>query len=306
MPSGRSNAMDDQIEEFRGYLADERRLSPMTVKSYAEDLTHFARYLEARGVPPDAGGTIDARLIRQYLGSLQAEGYQRTTIARRLSCLRTFFRFLIRRNRIQADPTLGVQTPRLERRLPKVAGQDFLDALLGAPDPATPPGLRDRAILELLYATGLRGSELVALNVQDVDCRAREIRVIGKGSKERVVIFGRAAQEALAEYLRYGRPSLAHPERTDPALFLNRFGTRLGVRSLRDILDKYVAQVSADLHLSPHALRHSFATHLLDGGADLRAVQELLGHASLSTTQVYTHVSQQRLQEAFRKAHPRA
>ena len=179
-------------------------------------------------------------------------------------------------------------------------------ALLQAPDPTTPLGLRDRAILELLYATGLRGSELVALDLDAVDYQAREIRVVGKGDKERVVIFGRAAQEALADYLRDGRPHLAGPTRPQRALFLNRLGTRLGVRSLRDILNKYVAQVSGDLHLSPHALRHSFATHLLDGGADLRAVQELLGHASLATTQIYTHVSNQRLRETFRRTHPRA
>ncbi len=300
------STMDEQVEQFLGYLHSNRNMSPMTVKSYAEDMAHFLRFTED-AAPPIAGWEqVDVRLLRRYLASLQSDGYRKTTVARRLSCLRSLFRYLVRIKVLSANPALGLSSPRLEDRLPKVVGQDVLDALLQAPDPATPAGLRDRAILELLYATGVRGAELEAMNVPDVDCRTREIRVVGKGSKERVVLFGRAAQEAVAEYLGHGRPQLADRSKAETALFLNRFGTRLSVRSVRNILDKYVEQVSAATHLSPHALRHSFATHLLDGGADLRSVQELLGHSSLATTQIYTHVSNQRLQDAFRRAHPRA
>ncbi len=298
--------MDDLVEQFLVHLGSHRRLSPMTVKSYAEDLAHFLRFLESPDVACEEWGAVDVQVIRRYLGALQDQEYRKTTIARRLSCLRSFFRYLVRRRVITADPMAGLMAPRLERRLPKVANRELLDALLEAPDEATPAGLRDRAILELLYATGVRGSELEAIDVSDVEFGRREIRVLGKGSKERVVIFGKAAQEALAEYLSRGRPHLLKENRDEPALFLNRFGKRLSVRSVRDILEKYLMQVAAELHLSPHSLRHSFATHLLDGGADLRAVQELLGHSSLGTTQVYTHVSNQRLQAAFRRAHPRA
>ncbi|HHX40338.1 MAG TPA: tyrosine recombinase XerC [Armatimonadetes bacterium] len=298
--------MDDLVEQFLVHLGSHRRLSPMTVKSYAEDLAHFLQFLESPDVACDEWGGGDVQVIRRYLGVLQDQEYRKTTIARRLSCLRSFFRYLVRRRVIAADPMAGIMAPRLERRLPKVANRELLEALLEAPDEATPAGLRDRAILELLYATGVRGSELEAIDVSDVEFGRREIRVLGKGSKERVVIFGKAAQEALAEYLSRGRPHLLKDAKDEPALFLNRFGKRLGVRSVRDILEKYLLQVAAELHLSPHSLRHSFATHLLDGGADLRAVQELLGHSSLGTTQVYTHVSNQRLQDAFRRAHPRA
>lgn len=298
--------MDDQIEQFLGYLGASRNASAMTVKSYAEDLAHFMRFLDDSDAGVASWDGVDIRLLRRYLGALQTGGYRKTTVARRLSCLRSFFAYLIRQHVIQADPALGLSAPRLEDRLPKVVTTEVMEALLQAPDPGTPAGLRDRAILELLYATGVRGSELEAMDVADVEFRAREIRVLGKGSKERVVIFGEAAQEALAEYLAHGRPRFLPSAGAEPALFLNRLGTRLQVRSVRNILDKYVALVGEQLHLSPHALRHSFATHLLDGGADLRSVQELLGHTNLGTTQIYTHVSNQRLREAFRHAHPRA
>ncbi|HEX2999909.1 MAG TPA: tyrosine recombinase [Armatimonadota bacterium] len=298
--------MDDLVEQFLGYLRDERELSPMTIKSYGEDLAHFLSFLESEGLQDAPPEQVDRGLLRRYLTALQGEQYQKTSVARRLSCLRTFFRFLTCRGLSAADPTLGLTTPRLDDRLPKVASQEVMEALLNAPDPAQPAGLRDRAILELLYATGLRGSELEALDVAAVNFQTREIRVLGKGSKERVVLFGQAAQEALAEYLERGRPHFLHSGHAEPALFLNRQGTRLLVRSLRNILNKYVAQVCGELHLSPHVLRHSFATHLLDGGADLRVIQELLGHSSLSTTQIYTHVGNKRLQAVFQQAHPRA
>ncbi|MBI3945662.1 MAG: tyrosine recombinase XerC [Armatimonadetes bacterium] len=296
--------MDDQVEQFLGYLREERNLSLMTVKSYSEDLTDFLRFLERTDDGCREWAGVDVRLLRHYLADVQTR-CKRTTAARRLSCIRSLFRFLVGRHLVTTDPTAGLTAPRLESRLPKVADRSLIETLLEAPDPTTPDGRRDRAILELLYATGVRGSELQAMDVGHVDCRAREIRVLGKGGKERVVVFGRAAQEALAEYLAAGRPHLARPERPVPALFLNRRGTRLNVRSVRNILDKHVARVAADLHLSPHVLRHSFATHMLDGGADLRVIQELLGHSSLQTTQIYTHVGSQRLQETLRKAHPR-
>lgn len=298
--------MDDEVEQFLGHLRSNRNLSPMTVKSYAEDMAHFLAWLEETGALREGWGHIDVRVLRRYLGTLQGGGYRKTTIARRLSCLRSFFRYLLRCERIRADPAAGLTAPRLEERLPKVVTEPTMEALLQAPDPDTPAGLRDRAILELLYATGVRASELEAMDLADVEFATREIRVVGKGSKERVVLFGQAAQEALTEWVGHGRPHFLPPGRQEPALFLNKAGGRLGVRSFRDILDKYVAQVSGALHLSPHALRHSFATHLLNGGADLRTVQELLGHSNLGTTQVYTHVSNQRLQEVFRRAHPRA
>jgi tyrosine recombinase XerC len=297
--------MDLKVDEFIDSLA-ERNASPMTCKSYAEDLHDFRRYLTESHEPCKQWGEVDAGLLRRYLGSLQRDGRKHTTIARRLACLRTFFRYLLRKEYVTADPTAGLMAPKLESRLPKAADVDILAAVLEAPDPTTPAGLRDRAILELLYATGMRGAELQELDVADINFQAREIRVVGKGSKERIVIFGEAAHEALSEYLGYGRPHLAKAERVEPALFLNPQGGRLSVRSVRNLLNKAVENAGERVHLSPHSLRHSFATHLLDRGADLRTVQELLGHTNLDTTQVYTHVSNQRLREAFRRAHPRA
>ncbi|MDH7570336.1 MAG: tyrosine recombinase XerC [Armatimonadota bacterium] len=298
--------MGDEVDLFLRHLQAERRLSEMTVKSYADDLHHFVSWLDAGGLADGGWDVVNVHVLRGYLGSLQNQGYRKTTIARRLSCLRTFFAYLAAREVVTANPAAAVQSPRLEGRLPKVVEREVIEAVLSAPDTTTPTGLRDRAILEVLYGTGVRGAELEAMNVDDVSFERREIRVVGKGDKERIVVFGRAAQEALTDYLERGRPLMVRPKHpSEPALFLNRFGTRLQVRSVRDILDRYVRRVCGSRHLSPHALRHSFATHLLDGGADLRTVQELLGHTNLQTTQVYTHVSNQRLQEVFQQRHPR-
>lgn len=296
--------MDEPVEQFLGYLRQERNLSPLTCKSYAEDLSDFLLFLERSAPECCTWEEVDTSLLRRYLSDVQSR-CKKSTVARRLSCLRSFFRFLTARHLVKADPTAGLSSPRLDRRLPKVADRTLIERLLLAPDPATPAGLRDRALLELLYATGVRGSELEAMNLNDVDFPAREIRVRGKGGKERIVLFGQAAQEALADYLAFGRPHFVRPGRREAALFLNRFGSRLSVRSVRNILNRYVAQVAATVHLSPHALRHTFATHLLEGGADLRVIQELLGHSSLQTTQIYTHVGTQRLRQTLRKAHPR-
>jgi integrase/recombinase XerC len=243
--------------------------------------------------------------IRKHLAQLQLSGLKRSTIARKMASLRAFFRYLSREELITANPLAFVSTPKIEKRLPEVLSQDGAWALVQAPDINTPSGLRDRAILEVLYACGLRVSELVGLDIADADLTLGYVRVMGKGSKERVVPVGSYAVNALNMYLATGR-HLLDKSGSSPALFLNKSGGRLSARSIRNIVEKYVQMVSAQCKVSPHTLRHSFATHLLDGGADLRSVQELLGHVKMSTTQIYTHVSKERLLAVYEKSHPRA
>lgn len=288
-------------DDFIMHLAVERNLSAHSLKAYRQDLDQFHRFLCDIPLP-----AVDYLTIRRYLAELTAKGYQRTTMARKLATLRTYFRFLARERHVAANPLSLVSSPKSIRRLPKFLDWSELKSLLAAPDLETALGLRDRAILELLYATGMRVGEIVALGLSALDWQEREIIVFGKGSKERVVLMDEHSAEIVRRYVHEARPGLVGVHAEPGVLFVNRQGQGLNQRSVQRMIQKYVRQAGIDKRISPHTLRHTFATHLLEGGADLRVVQELLGHASLSTTQIYTHVSQERLREVYRQAHPRS
>lgn len=293
--------MRTHLDAYLRHLADDRRASKHTLDAYAADIIDFFDYLADRGLPetPDA---VDVRVARGYLAGLQKRGLSRRSVARHISACRGFFRYLQKKNVVPENTFRMLDSPRLEKTVPSFLHHDEMTALLNAPDESA-QGLRDRAILELIYATGLRVSELVSLDVDSIR-ESNELRVIGKRNKERIVLVGGPARGAVDDWLRAGRPSLAKGD--DPALFVNRSGTRLTPRSVQRMLQKYIAKIALARHVTPHSLRHTFATHLLNGGADLRTVQELLGHVNLSTTQIYTHVSGEKLRETYDKAHPRA
>ncbi|MHB9023188.1 MAG: tyrosine recombinase XerC [Armatimonadota bacterium] len=303
--------MQPWLDSYLEYLTSVRRASPHTVKGYTEDLVQFCRFAEGRGRA--CWTQVTTMDIRRYLAELMEGGAARASVGRKLSSLRGIFAFLNARRLREDNPTVGLRAPKLPVRLPHYLEEDEITELLAAPDLTTPAGLRDRAILETLYATGTRVAELVSLTIGDIS-RAdaagglAALRVTGKGNKQRVVLLGEEAIAAVQEYLDGGRPALlAHAEGPDNgSLFLNKFGTRLTARSVARMLHKYVMLTCARHGISPHALRHTFATHLVNRGADLRTVQQLLGHVSLATTEVYTHVSARRLREVYEKAHPRA
>ncbi len=293
--------MDNLPKKFLTYLKVERNYSEHTLTSYTHDISEFYNFLD--GVKPE---TVDKLKIRSYLATLKNNNLSKRTVARRTASLRTFFRFQVREGFRKDNPMGGIQTQKLEKKLPMVLDENEMIRLLEAPaDDAS--GRRDKAIMETLYSAGMRVSELVQLTVEGIDFIGGSCRVLGKGRKERVCPIGGKALKSIQEYLKIRDKEIKKPSR---ALFLNhspnQTGSPLTVRSVRRILDKYIKQTCKRENISPHTLRHSFATHLLNRGADLRAVQELLGHANLSTTQIYTHVSTQRLKEAYDKAHPRA
>lgn len=297
------------LEEWERYLVDERAVSPHTRKAYLDDVGRFLAFLSGFAGRDPAGmdaGEVDALAVRSWLAALRAEGHARTSIVRRLSALRSFFTFLLREGLVEGNPARGVATPRTDKRLPVTLSVPEAAAVVEAPAPDTDLGLRDRALLELLYATGLRVSELVGLSLPDVDLPGRQVRTLGKGRKERIVPFGEKAAEALSAWLPARLALLKGRRVRGEPLFLNARGGRLTDRSVRRVLDQALASAEVARHASPHALRHSFATHLLSAGADLRTIQELLGHASLATTQKYTHLDVERLMEVYRKAHPKA
>jgi len=286
---------------FLRHLERERNASPNTIRAYGEDLAQFADHLRQEIGRDPRPEDADHLAIRGFLAELHRRGLAKSSAARKLAGLRTFFRYLCREGRLSTNPARLLATPRQEKRIPAVLDEGQVRALLDLPGDGL-PAVRGRAILETLYATGMRCAELVSLDVGEVDLDARMVRVLGKGRKERVVLFGHRAQEALRAWLaerRRLRP------KTD-ALFLNARGGRLTDRSVRALVTRRVRQTALVRRCSPHTLRHSFATHLLTRGADLRAIQELLGHASLSTTQRYTHVDTRHLLEVYKKAHPRA
>ncbi|MBN1595173.1 tyrosine recombinase XerC [candidate division FCPU426 bacterium] len=287
--------MKDPLEEFLAYMKQVRNASPHTLKAYGRDLRDF-REFAGKAFPRG----VTYRTLRAYLAQLGGRRCARTSIARRLACLRSFYRFLRRAGFVQGNPAAGISTPKGEHRLPRFLDQEGMQALLQAPDTRTRLGRRDSAILEVFYSTGMRLSELTGLRPEAVDFASGLIRVLGKRRKERILPLGHPAQKALQGYLH------DHPPRAGSAVFRNTRGGNLTPRSVERVVDKYIRQVGAKQGLSPHSLRHSFATHLLDNGADLRAVQELLGHAHLGTTQIYTHVTAEKLKAAYRKAHPRA
>ncbi len=291
------------LERFLTYLIAEKNASPHTINRYGREVNEFLKHAEAQGIHSLAD--IDRTLIRHYMGWLNSQGYAKASIARRLSQLRSFGRFVVRENLAVANPFRGVSSPKLPKRLPSPLSVQETVALLRAPDQSNAQGIRDRTILEVLYAAGLRVSELTGLNLSSIDWHRNELSVWGKGSKQRIALLGAPARQALRDYLQYARPQLLGKRTTD-ALFLNRLGGRLTTRSVMNLLQKYSARAGLQKPATPHTLRHTFATHLLNGGADLRSVQELLGHAQLSTTQVYTHVSQTRAREVYLRSHPLA
>lgn len=295
--------MDKLLERFLTYLRTARNVSPYTIKNYRTDISQFLGYCRAREV--SSPERIDRSLLRSYLAELDEAGYVKASITRRVAELRSFGDFMMREQVLERNPFRLVSGPRIPKRLPKYLTIAEVEALLAAPDTSTPPGLRDRAIIEVLYGAGLRVSELVGLDVADVDMNQSQVRVVGKGSKERIGLLGRQAVRAVRAYLEAGRPALLG-KRPASALWLNQRGGRLTMRGVALILSKAARQTDIRASVSPHVLRHTFATHLLDGGADLRVVQELLGHANLATTQIYTHVSQSQARKVYLRAHPRA
>jgi integrase/recombinase XerC len=296
--------MHRDIQAFLEDLHHRRGVSAHTVTSYGSDLHQFRAFLETSAAAKRVED-VDVLGIRSFLAHLHREGAARASIARKLAAIRTFFRYLAREGRITKNPARLVSTPRLDRKLPQRLEESEVERLLEAPDATTPLGRRDRAMLELLYATGLRVSELVAIDLSSCEWNDRLVRVRGKGRKERIVPFGEPAEEALRSYLADRRKLVALGEGTD-ALFLNARGGRLTARSVRRLMERYLRIAALRSGLSPHSLRHAFATHLLEHGCDLRAIQELLGHESLSTTQKYTNLSTQRLLEVYEKSHPKA
>ena len=305
--------IEQLLSQFFEHLRYERNVSEHTLRNYMSDLMQFLDYL----APADANGKrrevdirqIDHITIREWLSSLHAAQKKKTSVARKLAALRTFFQFLVREGVVELNPAKLVSTPRLEKKLPVHLSVEDAIRFIETPDTETDLGKRDRAILELLYGTGVRVSELTKLDLSDVDFKEKLVRVTGKRRKQRIVPFGDPALHALMNYLTVRNSFLQNAsieERDSQAVFLNYQGTRITTRSVGRMVDKYIA-VCAGLHnISPHALRHSFATHLLDSGADLRDIQELLGHARLSTTQIYTHVSMEKLIEVYDKTHPKA
>ncbi|MEY3458611.1 MAG: Tyrosine recombinase XerC [Planctomycetota bacterium] len=298
--------MEAAVRQFLNYLKVERNASPLTLKSYLDDLKHLQEFLQERlGRLPEVSA-IDVGILRQYVAWLHECGYARTTTARRLACLRSFFRYCCRESLCERNPAKPLRTPRTGRKLPHFLTTDQIGQLLTTPPANTPAGLRDRAILETMYSAGLRVSELVALNCSDWDRSSGILRVLGKGRKERIAPVGSYATRSLDSWLEVRHPDPRAPEKQRDALFLNRFGRRLTTRSIGRMLESHIATAGLSQQTTPHTLRHTFATHLLDGGADLRSVQELLGHKSLTTTQIYTHVSTRRLRETYEMAHPHA
>ncbi len=298
--------MRDRIQEFLDVLALDRDQSPNTVRSYARDLSDLLAFLAedddpAANVPLE---TVDARAVRAWVADMHGRGLSPATVGRRLSAARSFFRWLGREGLVVDNPATTVKNPKRAERLPERLDVEDVQAVLEAPDPATAAGLRDRALLELTYACGLRVSELVGLDLDDVGFADRTARVLGKGRKERIVPFGRKAAAAVKAYL--AAFSELRQRSGEEALFLNQRGGRLTDRSVRRILDAAVERAALLRGVHPHLLRHSFATHLLESGMDLRAIQELLGHARLSTTQRYTKVSLERILEVYDRSHPRA
>ncbi len=289
--------MQRYVDKFIRYLEIEREVSPHTSLNYRLDLKRFSEFLGKKRIED-----VDYIFIRQFLADLRQRNLSRASIARTLSCLRSFFKFLVREMLVKTNPLTGVSTPKKNKLLPNFMQEAEVSELINAPAEGV-LGLRDKAVLETLYSTGMRVSELVGMDINNCDFVGGAIKVFGKGKKERLVPVGETACEAIRKYT---EASKAVRVKGQKAVFLNKNGKRITDRSIRRLIDRYVKEISLKHKISPHTLRHSFATHLLNRGADLRSVQELLGHASLSTTQIYTHVSTERMKEAYQKAHPRA
>ena len=323
------------VQDFLNYLKFEKRFSDHTAKCYGADLAQFTELLTAwqQGEQPHAAipsstprqlGTqtavatltkinldqlllsVDSNSVRAYLAFLNKQQYAKATIARKLATLRSFYKFLLKRGQLTENPVLSVRTPKQDKRLPRFLEYDQVKKLLETPPLDNWLGARDRAILETLYSTGVRVSELVALNLDDIDFLGEVLHVRGKGKKERITPIGTSALQTIQQYLELrNKRAQGNSNFDSKVLFLNKLGKRLSTRSVRRKMDKYLKMAGLDIAFSPHSLRHSFATHMLNNGADLRSVQELLGHQSLSTTQIYTHLTTRKLKEVYEHAHPR-
>lgn len=298
--------MDQTIPRFLNYLQIERNCSGLTVKSYREDLDLLLDYLTEKFGRVPSPREITPVDLRTYVAALHEAGYAKSSVSRRLASLRSFFKFAQREGKCDNNPAKPLRNPRRERKLPHFLTNQEIGKLLSAPPKSDVSGIRDRAILETMYSAGLRVSELVGINLEDLDLAQGLVRIRGKGKKERLSPLGSFAVKALQQWLKLRKPSPKLPARVGSPVFLNRFGQRLTTRSIARMLEKYLKLTGLDMRTSPHTLRHSFATHLLDRGADIRSVQELLGHKSLVTTQIYTHVSTAGLKLVYEAAHPRA
>lgn len=295
---------------FLRYLTDVRQLSAATAEAYSADVNQFVDFLAAEWDEERAydWAAVDYRAIRRYMGHLSRQHYSKASMARKLASLRSFFRYMLQQDAVDQNPAALVPTPKQNKHLPEYLYESEVETVLQAPDSSEPLGQRDRALLEILYATGVRVSELVAMDIDDLDFSSREIKVIGKGNRERVVLMGERAVSALRRYLSDGRRRLLERAQSpaETALFLNRNGGRLSVRGVQQRVHKHVIEAAASSRISPHAMRHTFATHMLDGGADLRSIQALLGHSSLSTVGIYTHLTTERMKRVYDAAHPLA
>jgi len=295
--------MQDVLEKYIEHLKTEKNASFYTVRNYRHDLEDFLGFLKANKIKSPID--VERHILRRYLSYLLEKGIVKASIARRLSAIRSLYKYLVREKIVPFNPAATTSSPKLDRRLPSFLARDEIKKLLDAPDLKTPKGKRDRAIIELIYASGLRVSELVSLDLKQVFLETRELRVWGKGSKERIVLIGEPAVASLIKYLEKSRAFLLGNKQKE-AVFLNRFGQRLPERRIQKLLDEYAHSAGIKKRVYPHLLRHTFATHMLDGGADLRVVQELLGHSNLSTTQIYTHVTKSQAKKVYLSAHPLA
>ncbi len=295
--------MDGYVSEFIHYLAEERGLAQNTLESYGRDLRQYKSYLQTS--QRDLLNDSNHDTILTYLDSLQNKGRAKSTISRNLAAIKSFYQYLVRQRYLEKDPAASMESPKLEKKLPKILTVQEVEELLKQPNTVVPGGLRDKAMLELLYATGIRVSELINLNISDVNLDMGYIKCVGNGTRERIVPLGSIASRCVQEYMNKGRGKLVRTYE-ESALFVNHHGNRLTRQGFWKIIKKYAHEARIVKDITPHTLRHSFATHLLENGADLRSVQEMLGHADISTTQIYTHVTKNHLKEVYDKAHPRA
>jgi len=297
--------MEEQLTDFLNFLTFERGLAQNTIMSYQRDLKSFVHYLKNNESIHKLNDVQRIHIV-QFLGKLKDEGKSSKTLARHIASVRAFHQYLLREHVTDHDPSVQLEVPRMERALPKILSLEEVETLLDAPKSSSHFGLRDKSMLELLYATGMRVSELIGLDIAHVNTALGFVRCAGNGHKERVIPLGKTAAEAIKQYLEAGRPNFMNPKHPDNALFLNHQGKRLTRQGFWKILKKLALEAGINKELTPHTLRHSFAAHLIENGADLKAVQELLGHADISTTQIYTQLTKTRLRDVYSKFHPRA
>ncbi len=300
--SGLGDNTEKLIDDYLAVLQNEKQYSVNTIINYRDDLDLFNIFLKEEKINDIK--KVDYQTIRKYLNFLYDKKYANRAIARHISSLRSFFKYLKKQDLITNNPMLLISNPKLEKKLPKIIYTNELEAILGSPDQKTPLGLRDALMLELLYATGIRVSELVGITLKDINMNKCEISILGKGSKERIVLYGKRCKDLLDTYLKEARPKL--DSKNAPYLLLSTRGNKVNTREVRVVIDNATTKAGLKIHISPHVLRHTFATDMLNNGADLRSVQQLLGHESLSTTTIYTHLTNEHLRNVYLSAHPRA